>query len=164
MGAAGLDASAEGGLQALGAIGKAYGDIESEEASNALEIYKAQLKAMGKKKGGGGAAASGAAIVNDDIGRALTLLQDDNEGFFTNLFQGDLLPATGFGAYLAGSAKHRRKVTVEQAADHPGEHLIRQTPGHARSQPDWRRTRPGQHLRTAEPDGCVRLARAVAVQ
>ncbi len=102
MGAAGLDASAEGGLQALGAIGQAYGDIKSEEASAALEIYKAQLKAMGKKKGGGGAAASGAAIVNDDIGRALTLLQDDNEGFFTNLFQGDLLPATGFGAYLAG--------------------------------------------------------------
>ena len=102
MGAAGLDASAEGGLQALGAIGKAYGDIKSEEASAALEIYKAQLKAMGKKKGGGGAAASGAAIVNDDIGRALTLLQDDNEGFFTNLFQGDLLPATGIGAFLAG--------------------------------------------------------------
>ena len=101
MGAAGLDASAEGGLQALGAIGKAYGDIKSEDASAALEIYKAQLKAMGKKKGGGGAAASGAAIVNDDIGRALTLLQDDNEGFFTNLFEGDLLPATGFGAFLS---------------------------------------------------------------
>ena len=58
-----------------------------ERTKNALEIYKAQLKAMGKKKGGSGAAASGAAIVNDDIGRALTLLQDDNEGFFTNLFQ-----------------------------------------------------------------------------
>ena len=77
--------------ESMAAMGDAYLQTETLQTKNALEIYKAQLKAMGKKKGGGGAAASGAAIVNDDIGRALTLLQDDNEGFFTNLFQGDFL-------------------------------------------------------------------------
>lgn len=102
MGSAGLRGAQESGLESMAAMGEAYSADRDLQTKNALEIYKAQLKAMGKKKGGSGAAASGAAIVNDDIGRALTLLQDDNEGFFTNLFQGDLLPATGFGAYLAG--------------------------------------------------------------
>ena len=102
MGSAGLRGAQTSGLESMAAMGEAYSADQDLQTKNALEIYKAQLKAMGKKKGGGGAAASGAAIVNDDIGRALTLLQDDNEGFFTNLFQMDLLPATGFGAYLAG--------------------------------------------------------------
>lgn len=101
IGGAGVAGSSEGGLNAIGAMTEKYGAIQDFNRKNALEIYKAQLKAAGKKKGSG-AATSGAAIVNDDIGRALQLLTDDNEGFFTNLFQGDLLPATGFGAYLAG--------------------------------------------------------------
>ena len=144
-----------------GAIGKAYGDIKSKEASAALEITRRSLKLWARKKGGGGAAANGAVIVNDDIGRALTLLQDDNRGFF-NLFQGDFAAATGIGAFLAvpntdakSLSNKLRTIQANISFD-----KLQAMP---RSQPDWWRTRPGQHLRIAEPDGGVRLARAVAV-
>ena len=46
MGAAGLGASAEGGLQALGAIGDTYGQIQDANRATGLAAYQAQMEAM----------------------------------------------------------------------------------------------------------------------
>jgi len=46
MGAAGLGASAEGGLQALGAIGDTYGQIQDANRATGLAAYKAQMEAL----------------------------------------------------------------------------------------------------------------------
>lgn len=46
MGAAGLAGSAEGGLQALGAIGDTYGQIQDANRATGLAAYQAQMEAM----------------------------------------------------------------------------------------------------------------------
>ena len=66
---------------------------------NALEIYKARLKAAGKRQGSG-AATTGAQVVNDDISRSLDLIREDQDGFWGNFFKADL-PATGWFSYLS---------------------------------------------------------------
>ena len=99
VGGAGIRGSAQGGLEGLGAMAETYGDIRDTEATNALAAYKAQMEAMGKRKGGDGSTA-GSAVVNDDIARSLTLIREDQEGFFNNIFSGDL-PATGVFSLLS---------------------------------------------------------------
>ena len=46
MGAAGLGGSAEGGLQALGAIGDTYGAIQDANRATGLAAYQAQMEAL----------------------------------------------------------------------------------------------------------------------
>ena len=53
---AGIRGSAQGGLEGLGAMAETYGDIRDTQQSNALEAYKAQMKALGKRGSGNGAA------------------------------------------------------------------------------------------------------------
>ena len=100
VGGAGIRGSAQGGLEGLGAMAETYGDIRDTQQSNALEAYKAQMKALGKRGSGNSAATSGAQVVNDDIGRALSLVREDQGSFLGNLFSGDL-PATGFFSALS---------------------------------------------------------------
>lgn len=99
VGGAGIRGSAQGGLEGLGAMAETYGNIRDTQATNALAAYKAQMDAIGKRKGGGGSTA-GSAVVNDDIARSLTLIREDQDGFFNNLFKGDL-PATGLFSFLS---------------------------------------------------------------
>ena len=88
----------------------------SQDARNAaLEIYKAQLKAMGKKKGGSGAAirsAQPSSTMTSAVHCTLLQAPGASEGFFTNLFMDAYDRATGFGAYRGGTAKHRRCVSM----------------------------------------------------
>ena len=84
VGGAGIRGSAQGGLEGLGAMAETYGDIRDTQQSNALEAYKAQMKALGKRGSGNSAATSGAQVVNDDIGRALSLVREDQGSFLGN--------------------------------------------------------------------------------
>jgi len=100
VGLAGVRGAQYGGLEALGAMGEEYGRIQDARGSAALEMYKANLKSQGKKRDGSGASSAKGIVVNDDIDRALSLVQEDQNGFFSNLFKGDL-PATGLFSVLS---------------------------------------------------------------
>lgn len=70
MGAAGLGASAKGGLQSLEAIGSTYGAIQDANRQAGLDAYKAQMSALGKQKKGGTADTSpytGAVLDSIDV-------------------------------------------------------------------------------------------------
>ena len=56
MGSAGLRGARDDGLESMASIGDAYTAEMDARNQTALEVYKAQMKALGKKKGGSGAA------------------------------------------------------------------------------------------------------------
>ena len=98
VGLAGVRGSQYGGLEALGAMGEEYGNIQDNEAQGLAAFQKAQAKAAAKNKPKNNSAKG--TVVNDDIERALGLVMEDQGGFFSNLFKGDL-PATGLFSLLS---------------------------------------------------------------
>ena len=101
-GLAGLGANSKGSTASLGAMGDMYGKIQDANRSGLnsynLALAKAQAKAKGKGTGKNNSAKG--LVVNDDIERAFELVQEDKNGFLSNLFSGDL-PATGWGTLLS---------------------------------------------------------------
>jgi len=85
VGLAGVGASGQGGLEALGAMGREYGNIQDSNNQGLAAFQKAMAKGT---KGGSGVGTSGSIIVNDSISRALPLI---GEGW-----------STGFASYLKG--------------------------------------------------------------
>ena len=102
MGLAGLGANSQGATASLGAMGDMYGAIQDANRSGInkynLAMQKAEAKAKGKGTGKNNSAKG--LVVNDDIDRAFELVQEDKNGFLSNLFSGDL-PATGWGTVLS---------------------------------------------------------------
>ena len=102
MGGAGLSANHLGGTAAMGATINAYTDAQDADRSSInkynLAVAKAEAKAKGKGTGKNNSAKG--IVVNDDIERAFELVQEDKNGFLSNLFNGDL-PATGWGTLLS---------------------------------------------------------------
>lgn len=88
MGAAGLGASAKGGLQSLEAIGNTYGAIQDANRQAGLDAYKAQMSALGKQKKGGTADTSpytGAVLDSIDVIEGYLEGQGEN-ALFNNPF------------------------------------------------------------------------------
>lgn len=104
VGLAGLGANSKGATASLGAMGDMYGKIQDSNRSGLnqynLALAKAEAKAKGKGKGTGKTNSAKGLVVNDDIDRAFELVQEDKNGFLSNLFSGDL-PATGWGTLLS---------------------------------------------------------------
>jgi hypothetical protein len=90
MGAAGLGASEQGGLQALQAIGQTYGEIQDANRSTGLAAYEAQMDAMAKGETSKQAAENAERVgqIDEtlfDMDRALGYLEDEGmslTGFF----------------------------------------------------------------------------------
>lgn len=90
MGSAGMTASAQGGLEALGAMGTAYGDYQNNQ-QDAINKYNAAIAKMaGKNKGAGGSAMSGV-VVNDALNRIDPLLSGWSTGVGSYL---NMIPGT----------------------------------------------------------------------
>ena len=94
MGAAGLGASEQGGLQALQAIGQTYGDIQDANRATGLAAYQAQMDAMASGESGKQAAENAERVSQIDqtlfdMDRALGYLEKDGmslTGFFDSTF------------------------------------------------------------------------------
>ena len=102
MGGAGLSSNHLGGTAALGATINAYTDAQDADRSslNAYNLALAKAEAKAKGTGTGKNNSAKGLVVNDDIERAFELVQEDKNGFLSNLFSGDL-PATGWGTLLS---------------------------------------------------------------
>jgi hypothetical protein len=102
VGLAGLGANNKGATASLGAMGDMYGAIQDTNRSGINQYNLAMQKAQAKAKGTGTGKNNSAKglVVNDDIDRAFELVQEDKNGFLSNLFSGDL-PATGWGTLLS---------------------------------------------------------------
>ena len=104
MGGAGLAANRLGATAALGASINEYGKVQDANRKGLnnynLAVAKAEAKAKGKGTGTGKNNSAKGLVVNDDIDRAFELVQEDKNGFLSNLFSGDL-PATGWGTLLS---------------------------------------------------------------
>ena len=85
VGLAGVGASGRGGLEAFGAMGEEFGNIQDTNNQGLAAFQQAMAKG---NKGGSGIGTSGSIIVNDSISRALPLI---GEGW-----------STGFASYLKG--------------------------------------------------------------
>ena len=96
IGLAGVGGSAQGGLNALDRMGEVYGQLEDAKNSSALEKYKADLKAAGKKKtdGDNNAARVSSGIVTGLIDEVMPTINDDIEGLFNKI--------TGMGGNTTG--------------------------------------------------------------
>ena len=92
MGAAGLAGSAEGGLQALGAIGNTYGAIQDANRATGLAAYQAQMEALAdgttaKQKAENMERVGQIDQTLFDMNSALTALEGEGlTGFFDNTF------------------------------------------------------------------------------
>ena len=118
MGAAGLGASAKGGLQSLEAIGSTYGAIQDANRQAGLDAYKAQMSALGKQKKGGTADTSpytGAVLDSIDViegylegqGRKRTLQQSVQRRHWT--VRCDVLQCTWYASVQrGGTGRHNR--------------------------------------------------------
>ena len=104
MGGAGLSSNHLGGTAAMGATINAYTDAQDADRKSInqynLALAKAEAKAKAKGTGTGKNNSAKGLVVNDDIERAFELVQEDKNGFLSNLFSGDL-PATGWGTLLS---------------------------------------------------------------
>ena len=96
IGLAGVGGSAQGGLNALDRMGEVYGQLEDAKNSSALEKYKADLKAAGKKKtdGDNNAARVSSGIVTGLIDEVMPTINDDINGLFNKI--------TGMGGNTTG--------------------------------------------------------------
>ena len=96
IGLAGVGGSAQGGLNALDRMGEVYGQLEDAKNSAALEQYKANLKAAGKKKteGDNNAARVSSGIVTGLIDEVIPTINDDINGLFNKI--------TGMGGNTTG--------------------------------------------------------------
>lgn len=96
IGLAGVGGSAQGGLNALDRMGEVYGQLEDAKNSAALEQYKANLKAAGKKKteGDNNAARVSSGIVTGLIDEVMPTINDDINGLFNKI--------TGMGGNTTG--------------------------------------------------------------
>lgn len=96
IGLAGVGGSAKGGLNALDRMGEVYGQLEDAKNSAALEQYKANLKAAGKKKteGDNNAARVSSGIVTGLIDEVIPTINDDIDGLFNKI--------TGMGGNTTG--------------------------------------------------------------
>ena len=96
IGLAGVGGSAQGGLNALDRMGEVYGQLEDAKNSAALEQYKADLKAAGKKKtdGDNNAARVSSGIVTGLIDEVMPTINDDINGLFNKI--------TGMGGNTTG--------------------------------------------------------------
>jgi len=96
IGLAGVGGSAKGGLNALDRMGEVYGQLEDAKNSAALDKYKADLKAAGKKKtdGDNNAARVSSGIVTGLIDEVMPTINDDINGLFNKI--------TGMGGNTTG--------------------------------------------------------------
>ena len=105
MGAAGLEGSAKGGLEALGAIGRTYGELQDLERSGMAAYQKAM--ASGKKRPSGNPVSPYNAVVLDTLNDIIPRLDGDTSLFSAEAgFTGSLMrpipgsPAADFAAKL----------------------------------------------------------------
>ena len=77
MGSAGLRGAQTSGLESMAAIGEAYSDEMDLRRSNALEAYKASLKAAGKQRPKGNPVSPYNAVVLDTLNDIIPSLEGD---------------------------------------------------------------------------------------
>ena len=98
VGGAMMGASPQGGLAAYEAAINQYGNVQDYNRSQGLAAYQAQAEAQAAQAKADSSNKArtqtiGSTIVNDAIGRALPIIEEDIEGGFQ-------MPSTGIGSFL----------------------------------------------------------------